>query len=154
MPGSLNQYCATVEIFNNNTFASRSKNLFSVKHSQDFWLTDCALHYNVKKPIFFILFLMLLTSKYNARSGAKFFNASSFITVVMNVWIAIWLYIILISLSGEVQLNPGPKEKSSSAFLICHWNLKSYAKVLLLEAYIVAQKFYRVQFNTIWPSIE
>ena len=94
---------------------------------------------------------MLLTSKYNARSGAKFFNASSFITVVMNVWIAIWLYIIiiLISLSGEVQLNPGPKEKSSSAFLICHWNLKSYAKVLLLEAYIVAQKFYRVQFNTI-----
>ena len=97
---------------------------------------------------------MLLTSKYNARSGAKFFNASSFIIVVMNVWIAIWLYIILISLSGEVQLNPGPKEKSSSAFLICHWNLNSYAKVLLLEAYIVAQQFYMVQFNTIWPSIE
>ena len=63
---------------------------------------------------------MLLISKYNARnahnarSGAKFFSASSFITVVMNVWIAIWLYIILISLSGDVQLNPGLKDKSSS----------------------------------------
>ena len=63
---------------------------------------------------------MLLTSKYNARSGAKFFSASSFITVVMNVCIAIWLYIILISLSGDVQLNPGPKDQPSSAFSICH----------------------------------
>ena len=76
---------------------------------------------------------MLLTSKYNARSGAKFFSASSPITVVMNVWIAIWLYIILISLSRDVQL-------------ICHWNLNcitahSYVKVSLLEAYIAAQKF-------------
>ena len=54
---------------------------------------------------------MLLTSKYNARSGAKFFSVSSFITVVMNAWIPIWLYFILISLSGDVQLNPGPKDK-------------------------------------------
>ena len=79
---------------------------------------------------------MLLTSEYNARSGAKFFSASSSITVVMNVWIAIWLYIILISLSGDVQL-------------ICHWNLNSitahsYAKVSLLEAYIAVQKFDKV----------
>ena len=38
------------------------------------------------------------------------------------------------------------KDKSSSAFSICHWNLSSitahsYAKVSLLEAYIIAQKF-------------
>ena len=89
---------------------------------------------------------MLLTSKYNARSGAKFFSASSFITVVMNVWIATWLYIILISLSGDIQLNSGRKDKSSSAFSICHWNLDnitthSYAKVSLVEVYIAAQKF-------------
>ena len=89
---------------------------------------------------------MLLTSKYKARSSAKFFSKSSFITVVMNVRITIWLYIISISLSGDVQLNPGPKDKSGSAFSACHWNLNSitahsYAKVLLLEVYIGAQKF-------------
>ena len=89
---------------------------------------------------------MLLTAKYNARSGAKFFSASSFITAAKNVWIAIWLYIILISLSGDVQLSRAPKNKSSSAFSICHWNLNSmtghsYAKVSFLEAYITAQKF-------------
>ena len=59
---------------------------------------------------------MLLTSKYNARGGAKLFSASPFITVFMNVWIATWLYIILISLCGDVQLNPGPTDSSSSAF--------------------------------------
>ena len=89
---------------------------------------------------------MLLTSKYNARSGAKFFSASSFITVVINIWIAIWLYIILVLLSGDVQLNPKLKDKSSSASSICHLSLNSvtahsYAKVSLVEAYIAAQKF-------------
>ena len=89
---------------------------------------------------------MLLTSKHNVRSGAKFFHASSFITVVMNVWIAIWLYIILISLSGGIHFNAGRKDKSSSTFSICHWDLNSkmahsYSKVLLLVVYIAAQKF-------------
>ena len=56
---------------------------------------------------------------------------------------------ILISLSEDVQLNPGPKDKSCIAFSICHWNLNSitahgYAKVSPLEAYIVAQKFHVV----------
>ena len=148
MPVSLNQYRATVEIFNNYTFVctSKCKNPFLVRHSQDFCLTDCALYYSCKKFTSFILFLLFLTSKYNAWSDAKFFSASSFITVVVNVWIAIWLYIILISLSGNVQLGPGPKDKSSSTISICYWNLNSitlhsYAKISFLEAYIAAQKF-------------
>ena len=67
-------------------------------------------------------------------------------TVVVNLWIVTWLYIILILLSGDVQLRPGLKDKSNSTFSICHWNLNSikahsYAKVLLLEAFIAAQKF-------------
>ena len=90
---------------------------------------------------------MLLTSKYNARSSAKFFSTSSFITVVMNLWITIWVYIFLISQVGDVQFNPGPKDKSSSAFSICHWNFlnsitaHSYAKISLLKAYIADQNF-------------
>ena len=60
--------------------------------------------------------------------------------------IATWVYSILISLSGDVQLNPGPKNKFDVNFSICHWNLNSiaahnYAKVFLLKAYIAVYKF-------------
>ena len=53
---------------------------------------------------------------------------------------------IVCRVSGKVQLNPRPKDKSSSTFSICHWNLNSIAahnhvKVSLLEAYIAVQKF-------------
>ena len=52
----------------------------------------------------------------------------------------------MISRSGDVQLNPGPKDKSSSTFSICYWNLNSIAthsnaKVSFLQAYIATQKF-------------
>ena len=69
---SLNQYHATMEIFNNCTFicASKCKNLFLVRHSQNFRLIDCAPHCSGEK------FMFVLTSKYNARSDAKFFCAS------------------------------------------------------------------------------
>ena len=60
--------------------------------------------------------------------------------------IATWVYSILISLSGDVQLNPGPKNKPEVNFSIFHWNLNSiaannYAKVFLLIAYIAVYKF-------------
>ena len=60
--------------------------------------------------------------------------------------IATWVYSILISLSGDVQLNPGPKNKFDVSFSIRHWNLYSiaahnYAKVFLLKAYITVYKF-------------
>ena len=155
---SLNQYRATVEIFNNHTFVCTSmcKNLFLVRNSQDFCLTDCTLHYSGKNVLFFILFLMLLISKHNACSGTKFFSASSFITVVINVLIAI-LYNVSISLSGDVQLNPGSKDKSSSVFSICRYNLNcikshSYAKVSLLEANIAAQKFDILCISETYPD--
>ena len=60
--------------------------------------------------------------------------------------IATWVYNILTSLSGDVQFNPGPKNKSDVNFSMCHWNLNSvaahnYDKVFLLKAYIAVYKF-------------
>ena len=53
---------------------------------------------------------------------------------------------MLISLSGEIELNPGPKPSSFKCFSICHWNLNSitshdFLKVKLLTAYNVMHKF-------------
>ena len=41
---------------------------------------------------------------------------SSFHTVAVNLSIATWVYNILISLSGDVQLNRRPKNKSDRDF--------------------------------------
>ena len=57
-----------------------------------------------------------------------------------------WLYILLIILSGDVQLNPGPKHNVAQTLLVCHWNLSSicahsFAKLSLLGAYVSVHKF-------------
>ena len=60
--------------------------------------------------------------------------------------IATWVYSILISLSGDVQLNLGPKYKFDVNFSKCHRYLNSiaahnYANVFLLKAYNAVYKF-------------
>ena len=72
--------------------------------------------------------------------------ALSFFATFTKVWIATWLYSVLLLLSGDVELNPGPKQSSINAFSICHWNLNSlsahnYAKIFLLKAYIAIHRF-------------
>ena len=58
----------------------------------------------------------------------------------------IWLYSILVILSGDIEENPGSKFKSCQSFSICHWNVNSvpannFGKVFLLTAYISIHKF-------------
>ena len=57
-----------------------------------------------------------------------------------------WLYIFLITLSGDVEPNSGPKRKATQTLSICHWNLNSicahnFAKLSLLRAYVSIHKF-------------
>ena len=52
----------------------------------------------------------------------------------------------MITLSGDVELNPGPKRKAAQTLLICHWNLNStcahnFAKLSLLRVYVSVHKF-------------
>ena len=55
-------------------------------------------------------------------------------------------YIEFSWLSGDVNINPGPRRSTDKAFSICHWNLSSlpaynYNKLFLLRAYIGVHKF-------------
>ena len=36
-----------------------------------------------------------------------------------------WLQILLVLLSGDVEINPGPKRTPQASLSICHWNLNS-----------------------------
>ena len=49
-------------------------------------------------------------------------------------------------LSGDVEVNPGPKKNDKDCFSICHWNLNSisacdYSKLFLLNLYNSLHKF-------------
>ena len=57
-----------------------------------------------------------------------------------------WFFKIFLRLSGDAEVNPGPKPSSSQSFSICHWNLNSvsvhnYIKLSLLRAYVSSHKF-------------
>ena len=52
----------------------------------------------------------------------------------------------MILLSGDVEINPGPRRNTDETFSICHLNLNSllaydYNKLFLLRAYITVHKF-------------
>ena len=52
----------------------------------------------------------------------------------------------MIILSGDVEINPGPRRSTDKIFSVCHWNLNSllaynYNKLFLLRAYIPVHKF-------------
>ena len=57
-----------------------------------------------------------------------------------------WVYILLITLSGDVELNQGPKRNAAQTFSISPWNLNSirahnFAKLSLLRAHVSVHKF-------------
>ena len=54
------------------------------------------------------------------------------------MWIATWLYRVLLLLGGSIEIDLGPKQSSINAFSICDCH---YAKIFLLKAYIAIQNF-------------
>ena len=58
----------------------------------------------------------------------------------------IWVYSIRIKMSGDIEMNPGPKPSFCNKFSICHRNLNSisthnFIKLSLLRAYISIHNF-------------
>ena len=64
----------------------------------------------------------------------------------------IWVCSILITLSGDIEKDPGPKPSSCDKFSICHWNLSSisahnFMKMFLLRAYASTHNFVILYFS-------
>ena len=70
-----------------------------------------------------------------------------YFSYIFSTFVVYLLYHIrLTRLSGDIELNPGPKPSSFRYFSICHWNLNSIAshdflKVKLLTACNIMHKF-------------
>ena len=132
MPVNLTQYRGAVETFNTrkNIFQQSRKtfsflNYVNINRFQSYFLST------------FILFVFLFL-------GLKYFWFLFLIGFSLNT--AFWLQIFLVLLSGDVEVNPGPKRTPKVSLSICHWNLNSisahnYVKLSLLRAYLVFHKF-------------
>ena len=70
-----------------------------------------------------------------------------YLLIILNLLEYLWVASRIISLSGDTEINPGPKSNALNwCFSICHWNLNSilahiFTKVSLLSAYISVHKF-------------
>ena len=149
---NLNQYQVTVGIINNPFIVCENfcTNLFHGKSYSNFTFMFFGCF---SLPLFILLFLWcIIVSLF-----PKFFQANCkhvfiylrlalciFMTVIY-LWY-IWLYSILVKLSGDVEENPGLKPKPCQSFSGCHWNVNSVSAhnfniVSLLRAYISIHKF-------------
>ena len=70
-----------------------------------------------------------------------------YLLIISNLLEYLWVASRVISLRGDIEINPGPKSNAlNRCFSICHWNLNSISthmstKVSLLSAYISVHKF-------------
>ena len=58
----------------------------------------------------------------------------------------IWVCSVLITLSGDIEKNSGPKPSSCDKFSMCRWNLNSisthiFIKISVLRAYVLTHNF-------------
>ena len=96
--------------------------------------------------IFYFSFYVLFLSKSNVLKITTKFCVlfSLFHNIVARVLVC--LYNLLLMLSDDVEINPGPSSNCKESFSICHWNLNSisahdYFKLFCLKAYIILHKF-------------
>ena len=96
--------------------------------------------------LFYIFLIAFLFSKGYVLKISTKLHISIFLLFNILLAVLVWLYRCLIILSGDVEVNPGPKNSVSECLSICHWNLNStsvhdYSKLFLLKVYISVHKF-------------
>ena len=130
MPVNLSQYRGSVEIFNNRNFFVQSKfshfsYLINNSNSSNNNNTNLAigLLFLLNK---IALVLLLLNLLFVFKSNGYKHEKITFIWTLFSLFFLLcWLYIVLITLSGDVELNSGPKPKATQTLSICHWNHNS-----------------------------
>ena len=153
MPVNPSEYRGSVGIFNKiNFFVQPKFSHFSyvsddnTTNNNNTNLTNglsCMLN---KIALVLLLLNLMFVFKGNGSKHKKIILIWTLFSTFVSCNLLYWLYIFLITLSGDVELNPGPKCKAAQTLSICHWNLNSvcahdFAKLSLLRAYVNIHKF-------------
>ena len=81
----------------------------------------------------------------NLKVGVYLFT-TIYLLIISNLLEYLWVASLIISLSGDIEINPGPKSNALNwYFSTCHLNLNSisahmFTKIFLLSAYISVHK--------------
>ena len=74
----------------------------------------------------FILFVFLfLGLKYNGHKISMKFFVWFLLLIGFSLNTSFWLQILLVLLSGDIEINPGLKRTPKASLSMCHWNLNS-----------------------------
>ena len=141
---NLNQYRGTVGTFTNRIY-SHKLTLSLGRLCQNTFFLNCAFPFCNISLLFVLLITVFLTLKSNSYRSTKHLHTLSFLVTIITIWSPLWLYSLLILLSADIELNPGPKLAFTRNISICHWNLNSISahnciKLFLLKAYIAIHK--------------
>ena len=155
MPVNLSQYRGSVGIFSNsNLFAQSRVSRFTYLSGKNNNNNNDNNNNNIASgPLILLnkvgLVLSLLNVMFVFKSnGSKHKKSSSFGPLFSRFVLCNlhgWLYILLITFSRDVELNPGPKRNAAHTLSTCHWNLNSicahnFAKLYFLRAYVSVHK--------------
>ena len=150
MPVNLLQYRGSVGIFNNRNFFVQSKvshfTYSSDNNNNNNNLAIGLLILSNKIALVLLLLNLMFVFKGNGSKCKKINFIWALFSTFVTCYLLYWLYILLIILSGDVELNPGPKRKAAQTLSVCHWNLNSicahnFTKLSLLRAYVSVHKF-------------
>ena len=120
------QYSGTVGVFNNCKFHNK---MVATK----FYSAQCGFNaelavlapFSIYQVILLLLSILISMSKDNYVQSIKRLCISFIIVISTHSILPLWFYSILITLSGNVETNPGPKRNYTRTFSSCHWNLSS-----------------------------
>ena len=151
MPVNLSQYRGSVGIFNNRNFFVQSKfshfSYLSDNNTNNNTNLTIGLLFLLNKIALVLLLLNLMfVFKCNGSKHKKITFIWTLFSTIVSCKLLYWVYIFLITLSGDVELNPSLKRKTTQTISICHWNLNNicahnFAKLSLLRAYVSMHKF-------------
>ena len=142
MPVNLIQYLGVVGTFNTR------KSIFQRSGKTFFFLNYVNINriQSYSLSTFILLVFLFLGLKYNGHKMSMEFFVWFLFLMVVSLNTSFWLQILLVLLSGDVEINPGPKRTPKASLSICHWNLNSisahnYVKLSLLRACLTFHKF-------------
>ena len=118
------QYRGTGRVFSNRRFYNslQYKKMFEPTFFQMYFFNEyCYLLCNTVVSLFMLL-AALIYLKPKVHNVATISAIVLFFATRINLWTVNWLYSpFLILISGNVEINPGPRHNSGEFFLICHW---------------------------------
>ena len=118
MPVNLTQYCGAV--YARKSMFQRSRKTFSFLNYVNI---NSFQSYSLST---FILFVFLfLGLKYNGHKISMKFFVWFLLLIGFSLNTSFWLQILLVLLSGDIEINPSLKSTPKASLSMCHWNLNS-----------------------------